>query len=171
MKKQILLLLIIGTIFIGSSCKKKADSSESTSNSTSVTFKFENLSDLNYWTQSAGGEAIIDSGAVKFQNLTQCFHYETTNLIPVNNGESYVLKISGKVNESIQGDPGLCAGDFLIYVIQGSTNLIQTSFGNHPNWVIMSYSFVAASSAPIKIKFLIGTTRGAWIQKIEVIKQ
>jgi len=53
--------------------KKKLIQTNQTSNSTSVTFKFENQSDLNYWTQSAGGEAIIDSGAVKFQNLTQCF--------------------------------------------------------------------------------------------------
>lgn len=171
MNKKLLFLLIIGIIFIGFSCKKKADSNESSTNSTSVTFKFENQSDLNFWIQSAGGEAIIDSGAVKFQNLTQCFSYESANLIPVSDGGSYVLKITGKVNESIQGDPGLCAGDFLIYVIQGNTNLLQTSFGNHPDWVIMPYSFVASSSAPVKIKFLIGTTRGAWIEKIELIEQ
>lgn len=72
MKTQISLLLTIGCILIGYSCKKKSDSNQSTSSPTTLTIKFENQSDLNNWTQSTGGEAIIDSGSVKFQNITQC---------------------------------------------------------------------------------------------------
>jgi len=168
MKSLISFFLVLGCILLGSSCKKNSDSNQSTSSPTTLTLKFENQSDLNNWIQSAGGEAIIDSESVKFQNIIQCFHFETVNLISVESGKSYILKVTAKVNHSIEGDPGLCVGDFMIYVIQGSTYLVETGFGDHPNWTTISYSFKVNSSASIKIKFLIGTTRGAWINKLEL---
>ena len=34
------------------------------------------------------------------------------------------------------------------------------------SWTQKSYSFEATSSASVKIKFLVGTTRGAWIDDL-----
>jgi len=169
MKALKMLLTVISIITVLSSCKK--DTSDNSSNSSQVLFssKFETQNDLSAWSQSAGGQAIIDSSAVKFVNISNCFHFETVNLIPVVKGKSYELKIRGKVNEAIQGDPVYCAGDFIIWVVQGSTNLISQSFGNYPSWTQKSFSFEASTSAPVKIEFLIGTTRGAWIKDLELI--
>ena len=169
MKALKFLFILIGIITVLSSCKKNA--SDNSTNSSQVIFnsKFETQNDLSAWSQSAGGQAIIDSSAVKFTNISNCFHFETVNLIPVVKGKSYELRIKGKVNESIQGDPVYCAGDFIIWVVQGSTNVISQSFGNYPSWTQKSFSFEALSSASVKIEFLIGTTRGAWIDDLELI--
>ena len=171
MKTVYLLLLITGTITLFYSCNK--DSKDSASNSSKIIFisQFENQNDLAAWTQSTGGEAVIDSAAVKFTNVTECFLFETLNLLPVVKGKIYELKITGKVNPAQSGDPGLCAGNFLIYVVQGSSNIISESFGNYTSWTQKSFSFEAISSASVKIKFLIGTTRGAWIDSIELIEK
>jgi hypothetical protein len=165
-----LLILITGIFTLFYSCKKNSDNS--TNNSPNILFssKFETQTDLNSWTQSSGGLAIIDSSAVKFTNITDCFQFETLNLIPVTKGKTYELKLTGKVNPAQSGDPVLCAGNFLIYVIQGSTIIISESFGNYPSWTQKSFSFEATSSASVKIKFLIGTTRGAWIDDLELIE-
>jgi hypothetical protein len=56
-------------------------------------------------------------------------------------------------------------------LFRGSTNLISESFGQYGLWTQKSYSFEAASSAAVKIKFLVGTTRGAWIDDLELIEQ
>ena len=169
MKALKILFTLIGIITVLSSCKK--NSSDNSTDASQVIFssKFETQNDLNAWNQSVGGQAIIDSSAVKFTNISNCFHFETVNLIPVVKGKSYELRIRGKVNESIQGDPLYCAGDFIIWVVQGSTNIISQSFGNNPVWTQKSFSFEALSSASIKIEFLIGTTRGAWIDDLELI--
>ena len=164
------LITLVGIITILYSCKK--DSSENTSNSPNIIFssKFENQNDLGAWTQSSGGQAVIDSSTVKFTNITECYHFETLNLLPVQKGKTYELKLTGKVNHSIAGDPAFCVGDFMIYVVQGSTNIISESFGNYSSWTQKSFSFEATSSASVKIKFLIGTTRGAWIDDLEFIE-
>ncbi len=167
MKNKDLLLLVFGIITLLYACKKDSTGAPITIFST----KFDNQADLNAWTQSVGGKAIIDANAVKFDSITDCFRFETLNLIPVQKGKIYELKLTGKVNSSTSGDPGLCAGDFLIYVVQGSTNLISESFGQYASWTQKSYSFEATSSASIKIKFLIGTTRGAWIDNLELIEK
>jgi hypothetical protein len=169
MKALKILFTLIGIITVLSSCKK--DSSDNSTSASTVIFssKFETQNDLNAWIQSAGGQAIIDSSAVKFTNISNCFHFETVNLIPVVKGKSYELRIRGRVNESIQGDPLYCAGDFIIWVVQGSTNIISQSFGNYPAWTQKSFSFEALTSASVKIEFLIGTTRGAWIDDLELI--
>lgn len=158
-------------IFMLYSCKK--DSNEDNTNSPKTIFssKFENQNDLNLWNQSSGGQAIIDANAVKFDSITECFHFETLNLIPVQKGKTYELKLTGKVNSSVSGDPAYCVGNFMIYIVQGSTNIISEGFGNYPSWTLRSYSFEATSSAAVKIKFLIGTTRGAWIDDIELIEK
>ena len=170
MKTCKFLITLVGIIIIFYSCKK--DSSENTNNSPTIIFssRFENQNDLDAWTQSTGGQAIIDSSTVKFTNITDCFHFETLNLIPVQKGKIYDLKLVGKVNPAIIGDPAFCVGNFMIYVVQGSTNIISESFGNYTTWTQKSFSFEATSSASIKIKFLIGTTRGAWIDELEFIE-
>jgi hypothetical protein len=169
MKALKILFTLVGIITVFSSCKKS--SSDNSTNSSQVIFssKFESQNDLSAWSQSAGGLAIIDSSAVKFTNISDCFHFETVNLIPVEKGKSYELRIRGKVNESIAGDPMLCSGDFIIWVVQGSTNVVSQSFGNYPSWTQKSFSFEALSSASVKIEFLIGTTRGAWIDDLELV--
>ena len=141
MKALKFLFTVIGIITILSSCKK--DTSDNSTNSSQIIFssKFETQNELSAWFQSAGGHAIIDSSSVKFTNISNCFHFETVNLIPVVKGKTYELRIRGKVNESIQGDPLYCAGDFIIWVVQGSTNLISQSFGNYPSWTQKSFSF------------------------------
>ncbi len=167
MKNKHLLLLVFGIITVLYACKKDSTDAPTTIFST----KFESQTDLNAWTQSVGGKAVIDVNSVKFDSITECYHFETLNLIPVQKGKVYELKLTGKVNSSTSGDPGLCAGDFLIYVVQGSTNLISESFGQYGSWTQKSYSFEAASSAAVKIKFLVGTTRGAWIDNLELIEK
>ncbi len=169
MKPLISLLLLFGVVFISDGCKKKSSASQTAAPAALFSSKFENQSDLQAWTASAGGEAVIDNGAVKFQNITSCFQFETASLIPVQQGKTYVLKITGKVNYHVPGDPVLCAGDFLIYVTQEGNNLVSASFGAHPSLTQMAYSFTAATSASINIKFLVGTTRGAWIDNIELV--
>jgi hypothetical protein len=169
-KVLIFLFLLIGSITVLSSCKKEAGDNTGNSNQIIFSSKFETQNDLSAWSQSAGGQAIIDSSAVKFTNISGCFHFETVNLIPVRKGKSYELQLKGKVNESIQGDPALCSGDFIVWVVQGNTNVISQSFGNYPSWTQKSFSFEAASSTPVKIEFLIGTTRGAWIDNLELIE-
>jgi hypothetical protein len=167
--KTLFSILIMVSVF--SSCKKDSavvvptDSPKTIFSST-----FGSQTDLNAWTQSSGGMAIIDSNAVKFDSITSCYSFETSNLIPVVKGKTYELKLKGKVNSSIVGDPGFCVGDFMIYVVQGSTNIIAEGFGNYPSYTTKSYSFEATSSASIKIKFLIGASRGAWIDNIELIE-
>ena len=170
MKTFRILITMIGIITILYSCKK--DCSDNTSKTPNILFssKFESKTDLSLWTQSTGGQAIIDSATVKFTNITECFLFETLDLIPVQKGKTYELQLIGKVNPAIGGDPALCAGNFIIYIVQGSTNLISTSFGNYTSWTQKSFSFEATSSASIKIKFLIGTTRGAWIDNLEFIE-
>jgi len=167
MKTVKILITLLGIIAILSSCKK--NSGDNTGNPTIIIFSsgFENQNDLNAWTQSSGGQAIIDSSAVKFTNITECFDFETLNLLPVQKGKTYELKLTGKVNQAMGGDPALCVGNFMIYIVQGSTNIIAESFGNYPSWTQKSFSFEATSSASVKIKFLIGTTRGAWINDLE----
>jgi len=170
MKASKFLFTLLGIIVFFSSCKK--DSNDNSSNLMSIIFssKFDTQNDLSVWSQSSGGQAIIDSSAVKFTNITNCFHFETVNLIPVQSGKSYELHLRGKVNESIQGDPVFCAGDFIVWVVQGNENVISQSFGNYPSWTQKSFSFEAKSSASVKIEFLIGTTRGAWIDDLELIE-
>ena len=167
-RKSLLILFCLMALF--SSCKKDSDNNSISSN---IVFKstFDTENDLSAWSQSSGGQAIIDSSAVKFTNITNCFHFETINLIPVKSGKSYELHLRGKVNGLIQGDPVFCAGDFIIWVEQGNEHLISQSFGNYPDWTQRSFSFAANSSASVKIEFLIGTTRGAWIDSIELIEK
>ena len=102
MKASKFLFTLLGIIVFFSSCKK--DSNDNSSNSKNIIFssKFDTQNDLSVWSQSSGGQAIIDSSAVKFTNITNCFHFETVNLIPVQSGKSYELHLRGKVNESIQ---------------------------------------------------------------------
>jgi len=169
MKTISITLLFLGLAICFSTCKKKSEENQTPSSTTLFSSTFNNSSDLSYWTQSAGGVAFIDSNAVKLDSITNCFQFETKNLIPVQAGKSYALNLTGKVNEAVQGDPMLCAGDFLIYIVQGNTNLLSTSFGNYPSWTQRAFSFTAITSASIKIKFLIGTTRGAWIDYISLI--
>ena len=170
MKALKISFILIGIITVLSSCKK--DASDNSNKSTQIIFssKFETQNDLSAWSQSAGGQAVIDSSAVKFTNISNCFHFETVNLIPVVKGKSYELQLRGKVNESIPGDPVYCSGDFIIWVVQGSTNVISQSFGNYPSWTQKSFSFEATSSTSVKIEFLIGTTRGAWIDDLKLIE-
>jgi hypothetical protein len=170
MKTCKFLLALLGIITVLSSCKK--DSTENTSDSPKIIFSsgFNSQSDLSFWTQSSGGQALIDSTTVKFTNITECFRFETLNLLPVQKGKIYVLKFKGKVNPAISGDPVFCVGNFMIYIIQGSTQIISESFGNYTSWTQKSYSFEATSSASIKIRFLIGTTRGAWIDDLQLIE-
>lgn len=171
MKTSRFLLPIIFIITIFSSCKKDSnDNSNNQTNKIIFSSRFETQNDLTVWIKSSGGDAIIDSSAVKFTNITGCFHYETMNLIPVQKGKTYELKLKGKVNYSIQGDPVFCAGNFIINVVQGDSYIIDQSFGNYPTWTQRSFSFEATSGASIKIAFLIGTTRGAWIDDIELIE-
>jgi hypothetical protein len=115
MKNKHLLLLVFSIITVLYACKKDSTVAPTTIFST----KFETQTDLNAWTQSVGGKAVIDANSVKFDSITECYHFETLNLIPVQKGKVYELKLTGKVNSSTSGDPGLCAGDFLIYVVQG----------------------------------------------------
>jgi hypothetical protein len=170
MKAIRLLTVVVCAIIILSGCKK--DSSDDTNNQPAVLFSsgFDSQADLNAWSQSSGGQAVIDSSAVMFTNITNCFQFETVNLIPVQKGKTYELRITGKVNPAISGDPMLCAGNYLVYIVQGSTNIISESFGNYPSWTVKSYSFEATSSAAVKIKFLIGTTRGVWISDLKFIE-
>jgi hypothetical protein len=170
MKTFRILIAMLGILTIAFSCTKKSSDSASSTQTTVFSSKFESSSDLSLWTQSTGGQAIIDSAAVKFTNITQCFQFETMDLIPVQKGKSYELIIVGKANPSQNGDPALCAGNFLIYIIQGDTDLLSASFGNYTSWTQRSFSFEAATSASIKIKFLIGTTRGAWIDDLKLIQ-
>jgi hypothetical protein len=171
MKTWINLLTFLIILAILPGCKK--DSTDNTSNSSAVIFSttFEDQTALNAWSQTTGGQAVIDSSAVKFTNITECFHFETINLIPVVNGKTYELSLTGKVNSSQTGDPAMCVGDFMVYVVQGSTNLISDGFGKYPAWTERNYSFTATSSAAVKIKFLIGTTRGAWIKEIKLTQK
>jgi hypothetical protein len=170
MKQAFIFFSILCTLAANTSCKK--DSDDTSGSSTNVVFssKFDSQDDLNLWSQSSGGQAIIDSSAVKFTNVTNCFHFETKNLIRVQSGKSYELRLRGKVNESLQGDPMLCAGDFIIWVVQGNENVISQSFGNYPAWTQKAFSFEAKSSASVKIEFLVGTTRGAWIDNLELVE-
>ena len=167
MKNFLVFILVLFSAFSLSSCKKSSSTTGGGSGSSLFSSTFNTSSNLNAWLQSGGGEAVIDSAAVKFQNITGCFRFETANLISVQAGKSYTLKIRGKVNSSQQGDPALCAGDFLVYVTQGTTDLISASFGEFPAWTTNSWSFTVKSSASIKIHFLIGTTRGAWVDNLE----
>lgn len=166
MKYIKLFIALIGIITIICSCKK--DTTETTGIPVNIIFnsEFENQGDLADWTQSTGGQAVIDSSAVKFTNITECFSFETLNLIPVTKGRIYELKLTGKVNPAISGDPALCAGNFIIYVMQNGKNLVSESFGNHTSWTQESFSFETATAESIKIKFLIGTIRGAWIDDL-----
>jgi hypothetical protein len=171
MKASKFLFTVLSIIAFLSSCKK--DSNDNSSSSTNIIFssKFNNQNDLSAWSQSSGGQAIIDSSAVKFTNIINCFHFETMSLIPVKSGKSYELKIRGKVNESIQGDPMFCSGDFIVWVVQGNENVISQSFGNYPSWTQNSFSFESTSTVSVKIEFLIGTTRGAWIDDLELLEK
>jgi hypothetical protein len=170
MKTLRILIALIGIIPISYSCSKKSSDNTTSTQTTLFSSKFESSSDLSLWTQSTGGLAIIDSSAVKFTNITECFQFETMDLIPVQKGKSYELIINGKANPPQNGDPALCAGNFIIYIVQGSTNLLEASFGNYTSWTQRSFSFEAATSASVKIKFLIGTTRGAWIDDLKLIQ-
>jgi hypothetical protein len=161
-------LLFVLAIF--SSCKK--DSNEDTGNASRVLFttNFESPNDLLAWSQSAVGKAVIDSNAVKFDSITGCFVFETINLFPIQKGKTYELRVTGKVNPSVSGDPVYCSGNFLVYIVQGDNYLISQSFGNYTSWTQKSFSFEAASSASVGIKFLVGTTRGAWIDSLSLIE-
>jgi hypothetical protein len=170
MRHSIFFLALLCSISIISSCKKDSDDPSGSSTNVIFSSKFDNQSDLDLWSQSSGGQAIIDSSAVKFTNVTNCFHFETKNLIRVQSGKSYELRLTGKVNESLEGDPMLCAGDFIIWVVQGNENVISQSFGNYPAWTQKAFSFEAKSSASVKIEFLVGTTRGAWIDNLELVE-
>jgi hypothetical protein len=152
------------------SCKKDSDNNSTSTPTTIFSSKFDNQEDLSLWTQSAGGQAIIDSSAVMFTNITECFYIETLNLIPVHEGRVYELKLIGKVNPAQPGDPAFCAGNFMINVRQGSTILLNESFGHYTSWTKRSFSFEAETSSSINIKFFIGTTRGAWIDNLELVE-
>jgi len=169
MKPMITLLLLFGIFFMLCGCKKKSSTSQPAATASVFSNKFDTQADLAGWISTVGGEAVLDNGAVKFQNITSCFHYETASLIAVQQGKTYILKITGKVNYHVSGDPMLCAGDFLVEVIQEGNYLVSESFGDHPALTTVSYAFTAATSASIKIKFLIGTSRGAWIDNIELV--
>ena len=171
MKSTIFLLLIPCVMIFFPSCKKKT--SETSNNGATVIFssKFDTNTDLLKWSQSSGGNAVIDQNTAKLTATDGCFHVETIDLIPVLTGKTYILTFKGKVIQHQVGDPVLCAGDFLIYVMQGNTNLISQSFGNYPDWTQKSFSFQATSSAAIGIKFLVGTTRGAWIDDLTLTQQ
>ena len=164
MKPYSYLLWILCLLTIFSSCNKNSDNPSGSGTIFSSTFA--NQSDLDAWNQSADGLAVIDQNAVKLTAVTGCFDFETKNLISVEKGKTYELSLTGKVIPAEQGDPAYCAGNFLVYVVQGSTNLISESFGNFTDWTQKSYSFTTTTSASIQIRFLTGTTRGAWIDEI-----
>ncbi|MCX6251441.1 MAG: hypothetical protein NTX61_11900 [Bacteroidetes bacterium] len=170
MKTNFIILTVLGIALCFSGCKKKSTDDQNNSSKTIFSSKFETQAELNAWSQTSGGKAFIDGSAVKFDSITGCFHFETINLIPVKTGKSYELRLTGKVNYHLAGDPVLCAGDFIIWLVQGNTNLIDESFGNYPNWTQRSFSFTATSSASVKIEFLIGSTRGAWIDDIALVE-
>ena len=158
-------------LLVSSSCKKK--SSETTYDGNNIVFSsaFDTHADLVIWSQSSGGQAVIDQNTAKLTATDGCFQFETIDLIPVETGKTYTLKFKGKVIASQAGDPVFCAGDFLIYIMQGSTVLLSQSFGNYPDWVQKSFSFQATKPVPISIKFLIGTKRGVWIDDLSLTEQ
>jgi hypothetical protein len=171
MKTTIYLLLAACMLTLFSSCKKKT--SETSDGGPTVIFssKFDSSADLQLWSQSSGGLAVIDQNSAKLTATNGCFQFETKNLIPVVTGKSYILTFTGKVIQHEVGDPVLCAGDYLIYIMQGNSVLISHSFGNYPDWTQKSFSFQATSSSAIGIKFLVGTTRGAWVDDLTLTQQ
>ena len=163
MKKKsfaIFLLALVAMTF--TSCKK----------SRGIIFSshFDNATDLNLWSHSSDGDAVVDSSVLKLRAVTGCIQLETVDLISVSKGKTYTLKFKGRVDPTLVGETGYCVGDYMIYVEQGSTDIIADGFGNYTGWTQKSFSFEATSSASVKIKFLIGTVKGAWIDDLELIE-
>jgi hypothetical protein len=168
---KIILLFIFSLSFFCTTCKKDPD--PNTNNGSTVIFSsnFDTHADLVVWSQSAGGEAVIEQNLLKMVAKTSCFQFETIDSIPVQSGKTYVLKLWAKADSSASGDPHYCGGDFLVYVEQGSTDVITGNLGNYLLWTQKSYSFQAATSGSVIIKFLVGTTKGAWLNDLEFIEQ
>jgi len=170
MKTFLKFLMLAGLFLLFQDCKKSSSNDQTTTPVTIFSTDFTTTADLNIWTQSTGGTAVIDSGAVKFTNITECFSFETSTAIPIVFGKSYTFTITVKVNESHPGDPALCAGDFLLYIKQGTEYLVSESFGGHPEFSQQSFIFTPVKSNPILLQFLTGTTRGAWIDHIDIVQ-
>jgi hypothetical protein len=169
MRKILFISVTLGILLCLCGCSKTSRE-DNGSPKTVFQTKFDNPEDLNLWSQSAGGVAYINDSSVKFDSITSCFRFETINLIPAQAGKTYELRLTAKVNRSVSGDPSYCVGYFMIHVIQGNEKLISDGFGDYPTWTKKSYSFSTTSGAYLKIYFLIGTTRGAWIDELELIE-
>ena len=103
MKTKYFWLSITCIILSFSSCEKE-------SGGIIFSSSFDNASDLNLWTQSSGGEALIEQDYLKLKAVTGCFVFETVDLIPVQKGETYTFKFIGKVDNPLIGDPAHCVG-------------------------------------------------------------
>lgn len=169
MKATLILSLCFSIIVLSfSSCDE--DSSDEDDGGAIFTSSFDYASDLNLWTQSAGGEAVIEQDHLKLKANSGCFVFETVDFISVEKGKSYTLKFKGKVDPPQIGDPAHCVGYFMVYIVQGSDYLIEDGFGDYPDWTQKSYGFEAPTSAGVRIRFMIGTEKGAWLDDLELIQ-
>ena len=159
LKTKFFLFPLICFFLAGNGCQK--------SRGTLFVSHFDTAADLALWSPSAEGQAEIESNYVKLKAVSGCFQYETANEISVEKDKTYILKFKGKAEPTLLGETGYCANDFMVYVEQGNNNPVGVSFGNFTSWTQKTFSFTATSASPVRIKFLIGTTKGVWLDELE----
>ncbi len=132
---------------------------------------FDDAAALAVWSASAGGRAEVVQGHLKLQAISDCFVFESLELFEVKANRVYYLSYLGKITPFQIGDPAFCTSFLTLKVLQNGRTLVSESFGGAPDWTAKGFSFQVTDSAPIQIRFEVGSYRGVWIDDVQLVAQ
>jgi hypothetical protein len=139
---------------------------------------FDSLSDTADWNLYPGGSLSIDTSAkyngassLKLITETQCFVVERIKGVEVNKDKVYVIHFHYKMEPGQIGDIGYCAGEFLIQLKQGNEYVLDEVISGVNDWTEKYFYFQPINNVPVKIKLLIGTERGVWLDDLILLEE
>ena len=139
---------------------------------------FNSLSDSSNWNIYPYGVFLIDT-INKFNgeasvNLTAdggCFILEKIEGVPVDKEKIYFIHFYYKLLETQIGEVGHCFGDFMIWLKQGDETLLLDGCHGIESWTEKYFYFQPINNVPVKIKLLVGTEHGVWLDDLIVFEE
>ena len=138
---------------------------------------FNSNADLSGWTVSSSGMAEITdstqtegSASLHMKAVSGCLSIEKNQGVAVESNTNYELKFDAQAIFSQTGDIASCAGDYLIILSQRDDEIGYFDVYGITGWSTQYEYFTTVSSLPVKVKILIGTYHGAWIDNLTITK-
>jgi hypothetical protein len=109
--------------------------------------------------------------SLKLITESQCFVIEKVKGVDVDKDKINVLYFHYKMEPMQIGDIGYCAGPFLIWLKQGNEDLLIDGVMGVNDWTEQYFYFQPKNNISVKIKLLIGTDRGVWLDDLILLEE